>query len=91
MKELPEELVGKRISGVVLRVAKNPRIRPQGQLFLCFDDGTSFEFWSGLEEIHPAGGLDDYSVETVANYMSDVMSVARQVPRLVARKNKDNK
>lgn len=80
MKELPEELVGKRISAVVLRCAKNERIRPQGQLFLFFDDGTSFEFWSGVEEIHPSGGFDDYTVESVARYMGDTMRVVRQVP-----------
>lgn len=75
-----KELVGKRISAVVLRTARDDSIRPQGQLFLCFDDGSSFEFWCGEGHIRPAGGVDSFTAESVAHYMGDVMSVIRQVP-----------
>jgi hypothetical protein len=57
MKSIPEDIAGKRIAGVVLLEGADPQVRPGGQLVLCFDDGTSFEFWSS-EGIHPAGGFD---------------------------------
>ncbi|MDF1822252.1 MAG: hypothetical protein P1U64_11790 [Alcanivoracaceae bacterium] len=80
MKQLPEALIGKRIEGAVLREHRDLRRRPRCQLILCFDDGTSFEFWCGEDEIHPAGGFDKYSVDTVQSYMGDVMKVVRQIP-----------
>lgn len=80
MKNIPEELVGKRLASVVLRKARGEGLHPRAQLFLCFDDGSSFEFWCGDGEIHPAGGLDSFTAETLHTYMGDVMKVAREVP-----------
>lgn len=80
MKNIPEELVGKRLASVVLRKARSESSHPRTQLFLCFDDGTSFEFWCDNDEIHPAGGLDSFSAETLDTYMGDVMKVVRQAP-----------
>ena len=53
MKPIPAKLKGKRIEDVLLRDSAG-KGGPQHQLILCFEDGTSFEFWSS-NSFHPAG------------------------------------
>lgn len=59
MKPIPDEIIGKRLSSVMIREPEDGR-PPAAQLFLCFDDGTSMEFWAD-GTIHPAGGVDSDS------------------------------
>lgn len=81
MKYIPASIVGKRIASVVLRKANQPNAWPQSQLFLIFEDGTSYEFWCSDDEIHPSGDLDRHTQQTVRKYMGDLMDVVREVPR----------
>lgn len=86
MKYIPEEIVGKRIASVVLRKANQPDAFPQSQLFLIFDDGTSYEFWCSEDDIHPSGDLDVHDAVSVRTYMGDLMEVVREVPRAPEQK-----
>lgn len=56
MKPIPQDIIGKRLETVLIRESEDGR-PPLAQLFLCFDDGTSVEFWAD-GDIHPSGGLD---------------------------------
>lgn len=47
------KVIGKRISGLV--VARHPE-SPKSQVFLIFDDGTSYELYG--TDIYGAGGID---------------------------------
>ena len=90
MKPIPAKLKGKRIEDVLLR-DNTQKQGPQHQLILCFEDGTSFEFWSS-NSFHPAGGLDpdtrqdiegrNNGMKTVASLPAERLS---QVRRLDAR------
>lgn len=62
-------IVGKRIIGVVMKESRNG-MSPNGQMFLVFDDNTSFEFYTDTQ-ITPAGGLDRMSFEDACNYMDE--------------------
>jgi hypothetical protein len=63
MKPIPQDIIGKRLETVLIRESGDGR-PPQAQLFLCFDDGTSAEFWAD-GDIHPAGGLDKDTAEDI--------------------------
>lgn len=63
MKPIPQEIIGKRLETVLIRESEDGR-PPQAQLFLCFDDGTSMEFWAD-GPIHPGGGLDNDTAEDI--------------------------
>ena len=54
MKSGVQEIVGRRIAGVIVKEAIE---RPQSQVFLLFDDGTYYEFY-GYEPILGTGGVD---------------------------------
>jgi hypothetical protein len=63
------EIVGKKIVGVVVK--ENSRSSPPRQVFLIFDDETSFEFYANCEltwtsGVHPGGiqWVRDYGSET---------------------------
>ena len=56
MKDNVYQIVGKIIIGVIIKETKLKR-SPHHQLFLVFDDHTSYEFYSDAT-IKPTGGLD---------------------------------
>ena len=43
MKDGAAEIIGKTIAGVIIKSAKDLKIKPQGQLFLLFDDNSISE------------------------------------------------
>ena len=65
MKDGIKQIVGKTITSIV--VGKNDRSSPHNQVFLIFDDGSSFEMWG--EHISCAGGTDKGGVSEVVSYI----------------------
>jgi hypothetical protein len=62
-----QALLGKRISGVVVKRADRP---PYSQLFLIFEDDTYYEFYCD-SQICGAGGVDKGGLTDVLNYMPE--------------------
>ena len=60
VKDSLKQLIGKTLCGVV--VCRNPN---RSQLFLAFDDGTSFEFWVPQEDLSMASHADNQDLEQV--------------------------
>ena len=79
MKDLPRELLGKTLSGVVLREATDAHTTPATCLFLLFEDGTAYEFYSHDGSISPTGGLVEAKVEDVEHYFQDEMKTVKKV------------
>ena len=73
MKDEAYQVVGKMIIGVIMKETKTGR-PPHSQLFLVFDDHTSFEFYADAP-IKPTGGVDKMSFREVYNYMDESMEV----------------
>jgi len=72
MRSGASEIVGKTITGVIVKTAKDPKEKPQGQLFLIFDDNSSYEFYCYFSPLSTTGGLDkNTSFREVYNYMAD--------------------
>lgn len=72
MKDGAAQIVGKTISGVIVKRAKDFNAKPQGQLFLLFDDNTAYEFYSYDSPIINTGGCDqNTSFRDVYNYMEE--------------------
>ena len=69
MKGAVKDIVGKKITGVVVREA-TWRSPPQTQLFLIFSDGTYYEFYSD-SNITGTGGVDKGGIEEVKKYMPE--------------------
>ena len=63
IKKSLQELVGKTIKNIV--ICKNSESEPKGQLFLVFDDGTSFEFWANHDLFSMASKVDDEDLDKV--------------------------
>jgi hypothetical protein len=74
------QLLGKRITGVVLKESDGT---PRGQLFLIFEDGTHFEFYSSFDKVVPTKALwthtDGQTIENVRAYMGDTMRIVEEV------------
>ena len=64
-KNIPSDIVGKRIAGVLLLESADGLSQPSNQLVLCFEDGTSYELWGGPDGIRTAGGFDRESLESL--------------------------
>ena len=79
MKDLPRELLGKTISGVVLREAKDAHSTPATCLFLLFDDGTAYEFYSHDGPISPTAGLVQAGITEVEGYFRDEMKTVKKL------------
>lgn len=74
IKDEVEQIIGKRISGVVIKKTKKPGGSPTGQLFLLFDDGSYYEFYTYGCDIGTTGGVvQEGSYDAVLNYMSDTL------------------
>ena len=63
VKDSLSELLGKTISPAV--VTRNGDSEPRSQLFLVFDDGTSFEFWVDNDVISMASKTDNETLDQV--------------------------
>lgn len=76
MNPLSPELAGKRLQTVLLFKSEASQA-PVGQLFLCFDDGTSYEFFS-MAKISPASRPDpDAADEVLRKVRPDTKLVSR--------------
>ena len=67
VKDSVQGLVGKTIDAVVL--TRNFENQPQSQLFLCFEDGTSYEMWVDNDLIQMASRLDEEGLEEVTQHL----------------------
>lgn len=68
MKSGVRDIVGRRITGIIVKEASKT---PRTQLFLVFDDGTYFEFYS-TEDIQACGGVDQGGAAAAWRYMASV-------------------
>lgn len=71
MKTEVEQIIGRRISSVIIKAARDRKSRPQSSLFLVFDDGTYFEFYAADDSIKPTGGVDRGGLHEVLQYLND--------------------
>jgi hypothetical protein len=77
MKTAAHEIIGKTIIGVIIKENKC-NTAPHSQLFLVFDDHTSYEFYTASTEIHPSCGLNRRSFSGIYSYMNPPMEVVFQ-------------
>lgn len=76
MKNGAAEIVGKTITGVIIKQAKGARDTPQSQLYLLFDDNSYYEFYSFSGSISNTGGcLPNASFREVYKYMEEQFNV----------------
>jgi len=68
MKTAVKSIIGKTISGVLVKESPDPT-PPASQVFLVFDDGTYYEFFSN-SKICGAGGIDEGGMQAAKDYMS---------------------
>lgn len=73
MKDAAHKIIGKTIIGIIMKKSKFNR-PPHNQLFLIFDDHTSYEFYAD-KPIYPTGGVDKMSFNEVYRYMGDQMKI----------------
>lgn len=67
-----EQIVGRCINGVVIKRQKCDKQRPATQLFLLFDDGNYYEFYTDSDgTINTTSGVAAGSLGGVLHYMSD--------------------
>lgn len=66
------EILGKTISGVVIKESINGKTSPDSQLFLLFDDNSCYEFYCSSDIICRTKGINQNSgLDFVKQYMSD--------------------
>lgn len=76
MKNGSSQIVGKTITGVIIKQAKSPSATPQSQLYLLFSDNSYFEFYSFSGSISNTGGcLPNSSFREVYEYMKEQFDV----------------
>jgi len=73
VKDQVEQIIGKRISGVVIKETKAPGGSPTNQLFLLFDDGSYYEFYTYGCDIGTTAGVVQGGYDSVVSYMSDTL------------------
>lgn len=71
VKSEVRQIVGKRIAGLVMKAAKDQIHPPRNQLFLLFDDGTYYEFYTHDCKIGTTGGVVRGKLDDVLSYMAD--------------------
>ncbi|MCP4310201.1 MAG: hypothetical protein GY790_02975 [Bacteroidetes bacterium] len=70
MKEEAYEIIGKKITGIVIKQASNPGMSPRSQLHLTFEDGSAYEFYCDRDVIRPtAGVIPNRGVDQALEYM----------------------
>ena len=72
MRGLPQDLVGKCLKSVLVRRHFGVGC-PVGQVFLIFDDGTSYELWSDAE-IYAGSSLDSKDKNEIEGSGPEAMS-----------------
>ena len=85
MKDGVRQIIGKRIAGIVAK--KSNGRSPKSQVFLLFDDGTYYEFWSPDGEITGISGIRYGGKEAVLNYISTVTEVTFEAYQNLAECN----
>ena len=76
MKDGIKKIVGKRISGFVVRKSLSRNLRTH--LFLIFSDGTYFELWATGQtpgELLGCADIDKGGLEEVRNYTRGMESI----------------
>ncbi|HEY1773930.1 MAG TPA: hypothetical protein VGH91_12150 [Gammaproteobacteria bacterium] len=53
MKPQVREIIGQRITGVIVKHAKDSHHRPSSMLILVFEDGTNYEFYTHAGRLRP--------------------------------------
>jgi hypothetical protein len=76
MKTNAHEILGKTITGIILKYADKPAETPQSQLWLLFSDNTCYEFYCLGDSIRPSGGVIANGLEHINHYMQDGYFVA---------------
>lgn len=72
MKDKAYEILGKTIVGVYIKYAKQADVTPRSQLFLVFDDYSSYEFYCYGDDIRPTNGIwPNSSFPHVSSYMQE--------------------
>ena len=80
MKEGAKEIPGKTIRGVVITTGPD---EPASQLFLVFEDGTYYEFYSATD-IRPTGGVDPGDLDRARKYIGQRNEIAFEAyPKLL--------
>ena len=79
MKDLTRKLIGKTISGVVIKKHKGDRNSPSEQLFLLFDDDTYFEIYVASGGLCIAGAVESGGRADVHKYLEDVTEVEQEI------------
>lgn len=77
MKHEADKILGKRIIGVVMKENTNA-LQPSSQVFLLFDDHTSYEFYSDDGYINSTGSIGAMSLNEVVHYTDDRSRVVLQ-------------
>lgn len=90
IKDSPSEIIGKTLAGVVL--SRNGSRR---QLFLAFDDGTSFEFWVNGEDFSMASRPDNANLNQVTSILArepsnQMVVFERRMTRLIKQAEQDD-
>lgn len=81
MKDGAQELLGKTIKGIVIKVGEKI---PKSQLFLVFDDGTYYEFYCLDDVIQVTGGAVAGNIDDVRKYMSETREIVfESYPKLI--------
>lgn len=71
IKDEVEQIIGKRIRGVVIKQKTSGPSEVSSQLFLLFDDDTYYEFYTCDEPLCTTGGVDHGGLREVLDYMGD--------------------
>lgn len=71
IKSEVKQIIGKRITGLVMKASKSHNYPPRNQLFLMFDDGTYYEFYTHDCDIGTTGGVVRGTLDDVLSYMAD--------------------
>ncbi len=75
MKDATRGIVGKTISGVIVKEGNSS---PRSQVFLLFDDNTYYELYS-QDHIGSAGGIDPGGATEVRSYMPEARIVVEEL------------
>lgn len=73
IKDEVEQIIGKRIRGVVIKHKNNSAAAVTSQLFLLFDDNTYYEFYTYDSPLSTTGGVDQGGLKEVLSYMNDTL------------------
>lgn len=73
VKDEVEKIIGRRISGVVIKHNNDNRAELSSQLFLLFDDNTYYEFYTNDSPIGTTGGVDQGGLKEVLAYMNNTL------------------